>query len=55
MDSITVNSTIARFSAKLSLLPHLWEIKGERAKGKSLEDRKTLPGYLRSWQIESVK
>ena len=37
MGRITVNGTIAQFSAKLSVPPHLWEVKGGRAKGKSLE------------------
>lgn len=42
MGRITVNGTIAQFSAKLSIPPHLWEVKGGRAKGKSLEaNRKT--------------
>ena len=37
MGRITVNGTIAQFSAKLNVPPHLWEVKGGRAKGKSLE------------------
>lgn len=37
MGRITVNGTISQFSAKLSVPPHLWEVKGGRAKGKSLE------------------
>ena len=37
MGRITVNGTIAQFSAKLSVPPHLWEVKDGRAKGKSLE------------------
>ena len=44
MGRITVNGTIAQFSAKLSVPPHLWEVKGGRAKGKSLEaDRPSPP------------
>ena len=35
MGRITVNGTIAQFSAKISVAPHLWEVKGGRAKGKS--------------------
>lgn len=37
MGRITVNGTIAQFSAKLSVPPYLWEVKGGRVKGKSLE------------------
>ena len=37
MGRITVNGSISQFSAKLSVPPHLWEVKGGRAKGKSLE------------------
>lgn len=37
MGRITVNGTIAQFSAKLSVPSHLWEMKDGRAKGKSLE------------------
>lgn len=37
MGRITVNDTIAQFSAKLSVPSHLWEVKDGRAKGKSLE------------------
>lgn len=34
---ITVNGSIAQFSAKLSVPEHLWEISGGRARGKSVE------------------
>ena len=37
MGRITVNGSISQFSAKLSVPPSLWEVKGGRAKGKSLE------------------
>ena len=37
MGRITVNGTISQFSAKLNVPPHLWEVKGGRAKGKSFE------------------
>ena len=37
MGRITVNGTIAQFSAKINVPPHLWEVKGGRAKGKSTE------------------
>ena len=37
MGRITVNGSIAQFSAKLSVPEHLWEVSGGRAKGKSVE------------------
>ena len=37
MERITVNGTIAQFSANISVPLHLWEVKGGRAKGKSHE------------------
>lgn len=37
MGRITINGTIAQFSAKISVPVALWEVKGGRAKGKSLE------------------
>ena len=38
MGRITVNGSIAQFSAKLSVPEHLWEVSGGRAKGRSVED-----------------
>jgi integrase len=40
MGRITVNSTIAQFSCKLSIKPSLWDTKANRAAGKSLESQK---------------
>ena len=37
MGRITVNGSIAQFSAKLSVPEHLWEVSGGRAKGRSVE------------------
>ncbi len=37
MGRITVNGSIAQFSAKLSVPEMLWEVSGGRAKGRSLE------------------
>lgn len=37
MGRITVNGSIAQFSAKLSVPESLWEVSGGRAKGKSVE------------------
>ena len=37
MGRITVNGTISQFSAKLSVPERLWEVRGGRAKGRSLE------------------
>ena len=37
MGRITVNGSIAQFSAKLSVPEHLWEVSGGRARGKSVE------------------
>lgn len=37
MGRITINGTIAQFSAKISVPVNLWEVKGGHAKGKSLE------------------
>ena len=54
MGRIPVNGTIAQFSAKLSVPPHLWEVKGGRAKGKSLEaDR--INRYLDNIRIQIGK
>ena len=54
MGRITVNGTIAQFSAKLSVPPHPWEVKGGRAKGKSLEaDR--INRYLDNIRIQIGK
>ncbi len=37
MGRITVNGTITQFSAKIEVPVRLWEVKGGRAKGKSVE------------------
>lgn len=37
MGRIIINGTIAQFSAKLNVPSHLWEVKGDRAKGESTE------------------
>ena len=37
MGRITVNGTIAQFSTKIEVPVRLWEVKGGRAKGKSVE------------------
>ena len=37
MGRITVNGTISQFSAKLTVPERLWEVRGGRAKGRSLE------------------
>lgn len=36
MGRITVNGTIAQFSCKLSLVPRLWDVKANKAAGKSM-------------------
>jgi len=36
MGRITVNGTISQFSAKLSVPERLWEVRGDRAKDRSL-------------------
>ena len=40
MGRITVNGTISQFSAKLTVPERLWEVRGGRAKGRSLEASK---------------
>ncbi|MFQ7503082.1 MAG: Arm DNA-binding domain-containing protein [Alistipes finegoldii] len=35
MGRITVNGTIAQFSCKLSIAPRLWNVKANKAAGKS--------------------
>lgn len=40
MGRITVNGTIAQFSCKLEINPQLWDLKSNRAAGKSLEAQK---------------
>ncbi len=37
MGRITVNGSIAQFSAKISVLPELWEVSGGKVKGRSVE------------------
>ena len=38
---VTINGTVAQFSCKRSIAKELWDAKGNRAKGKSLEARET--------------
>ena len=52
MGRITVNGSIAQFSAKLSVPETLWEVSGGRAKGRSLEaDR--INRHLDSWKAKN--
>ena len=37
----TINGMVAQFSCKRSIAKELWDAKGNRAKGKSLEARET--------------
>ena len=54
MGRITVNGTISQFSAKLSVPERLWEVRGGRAKGRSLEaDR--INRYLDNIRIQIGK
>lgn len=39
MGRVTINGTVAQFSCKQSVPKTLWDIKGNRAKGKSKEAR----------------
>ena len=41
MGRVTINGTVAQFSCKRSITKELWDAKGNRAKGKSLEARET--------------
>ena len=41
MGRVTINGTVAQFSCKRSIAKELWDAKGNRAKGKSLEARDT--------------
>ena len=41
MGRVTINGTVAQFSCKRSISKELWDAKGNRAKGKSLEARET--------------
>ena len=41
MGRVTINGTVAQFSCKRSIAKELWDAKGNRAKGKSLEARET--------------
>ncbi len=40
MGRVTINGTVAQFSCKRSIAKELWDAKGNRAKGKSLEQGK---------------
>ena len=41
MGRVTINGTVAQFSCKRSISKELWDAKGNRAKGKSVEARET--------------
>ena len=41
MGRVTINGTVAQFSCKRSITKELWDAKGNRAKGKSVEARGT--------------
>ena len=41
MGRVTINGTVAQFSCKRSIAKELWDAKGNRAKGKSMEARET--------------
>ena len=41
MGRVTINGTVAQFSCKRSISKTLWDAKGNRAKGKSVEARET--------------
>ena len=41
MGRVTINGTVAQFSCKRSIAKELWDAKGNRAKGKSVEARET--------------
>ena len=41
MGRVTINGTVAQFSCKRSISKVLWNAKGNRAKGKSVEARET--------------
>ncbi len=41
MGRVTINGTVAQFSCKRSIPKTLWDAKGNRAKGRSREARKT--------------
>ena len=39
MGRVTINGSVAQFSCKQSIHKDLWDVKGNRAKGKSKESR----------------
>ena len=41
MGRVTINGTVAQFSCKRTIPKELWDAKGNKAKGKSLEARET--------------
>ncbi len=41
MGRVTINGTVAQFSCKRSISKELWDAKGNRAKGKSVEAKET--------------
>gem|GEM_PF-381853 len=54
MGRSTINSTISQFSAKINVPEQLWEVKGGRAKGKSVESERINrhPGKVYSEQTD---
>ena len=42
MGRVTINGTVAQFSCKRSISKTLWDAKGNRAKGKSVQGKRTL-------------
>ncbi|WP_419507451.1 Arm DNA-binding domain-containing protein [Alistipes communis] len=55
MGRITINGTISQFSAKINVPEQLWEVKGGRAKGKSVESERINrhPGNIRQRYIRT--
>ena len=41
MGRVTINGTVAQFSCKRTIPKELWDAKGNKAKGKSMEARET--------------
>ena len=39
MERVTINGSVAQFSCKRTIAKELWDVKGNRAKGKSKESR----------------
>ena len=55
MGRSTINGTISQFSAKINVPEQLWEVKGGRAKGKSVESERINrhPGNIRARYIRN--